>query len=210
MFVLDSLGCFITLNLHCKSTLYVINLIFGLSWLFHYFVWYRFQKNSKDCLHVQVYCKIYCCTLCLWEVFNLELVVYFWFEIMWFAKYIQFSYAAGATLLWKYRLPNVDPYANIWCLSCSLINLVLYRPFWDRLTWHGIPSGQNWILRDKMTLLCWMGIEFTNISGLLPEAQLRNKISDIETINALKTLELVTSEAKEYFSLVRQIGCTSL
>ena len=136
---------------------------------------------------------------------------------MWFAKHIQLSYAAGAKLLWKYRLPNVDPFANIWCISCSLINPVNTGHF--ETGWPGMlfpvarieyyvtkwPCYVEWGLNS---LIFWVCCLFT--ADLCIEAQFRNKISDIETINTLRTLELVISEVKEYFSLVIQISCTSL
>ena len=113
---------------------------------------------------------------------------------MWFAKYIQLSYPARAKLLWKYRLPNADPFAHVWCISCILINLVNTGHFGTN--WPGMlfpvarieyyvtkwPCYVEWGLNSPIFWVCCLFI-----AVLCIEAQLGNKISDTETINALRT-----------------------
>ena len=48
---------------------------------------------------MHMYIVKYVVVRCLWKVFNLELLVYFWFEIVWFADYIQLNFDAGVTFV---------------------------------------------------------------------------------------------------------------
>ena len=117
---------------------------------------------------------------------------------------------------WKYRLPKVDQLANIWCISCSPVNLVVNRGCFET-TWTGMvfpavgiecymtkwPCNVKWGLDSSISRVFCLFIVVLCI-----EFQIKIKIPDIEYINELKTIELVI--VLFYFSFVIKINCISL